>query len=183
MISDVHISHAQWLMASGQKSGESLQERITELFTVLRAPLFRYVVVLLRDASEAEDVTQECFFRLFIELRTGGSVNDVKAWLFRVGHNLAVDRHRQHHDDTLDGAARQIADGGPSSEEEMLHQERLEMVRAAVERLSPQQRQCLHLRTEGFRYREIAEILNVSESTVYENLRRGLTRLIKDFKP
>jgi len=36
------------------------------------------------------------------------------------------------------------------------------------------------LRTEGFRYREISEILGVSESTVCENLRRGLSRLIKD---
>jgi RNA polymerase sigma-70 factor (ECF subfamily) len=62
----------------------------------------------------------------------------------------------------------------------MLRQEQVCLMRVALDRLSSQQRQCLHLRTEGFRYREIAEILGVSESTVCENLRRGLSRLMKD---
>jgi RNA polymerase sigma-70 factor (ECF subfamily) len=53
-------------------------------------------------------------------------------------------------------------------------------MRAAINRLSTQQRLCLHLRTESFRYREIANILGVSESTVCENIRRGLSRLMKD---
>jgi len=49
----------------------------------------------------------------------------------------------------------------------------------AVAALSPQQRQCLHLRTEGFRYREIAAILNISDSSVGEFLRRAIVRLRK----
>jgi len=112
-------------------------------------------------------------------------MTDIKAWLFRVGHNLAVDSHRQNSvrsESSLDSAAHFLIDRRyPSSEEDMLHKERIELVRLAFERLSPQQRLCLHLRTEGFRYREIASILAVSESTVCENLRRGLSRLIKDF--
>jgi RNA polymerase sigma-70 factor (ECF subfamily) len=81
----------------------------------------------------------------------------------------------------LDGPALEVPDERyPSSEDAVLRQERLALMRAAINRLSAQQRQCLHLRTESFRYREIAEILGVSESTVCENIRRGLSHLMKD---
>jgi RNA polymerase sigma-70 factor (ECF subfamily) len=180
------LCRAQWLLAANQNEGESLQDQVSAMFVALRGPLFRYVFVLLRDAAEAEDSTQECFFRLFVELQSGSRIVDVKAWLFRVAHNLAIDRHRRHSErfeGSLDGAALYVADDRTlSSEEDLLQQERLALVRAALARLSPQQRLCLHLRTEGFRYREIAEILDISESTVYENLKRGLSRLTKDFR-
>jgi len=175
---------AKWLFTLTHEAAETLEDRLSALFGELRIPLFRYVLVMLRNAAEAEDVTQECFLRLFVALRSGQRIDPVKPWLFRVGHNLAIDRRRQYDsrlEDSLDGDAQYVADGRyPSSEEAVLHQERVSAMRSALDRLSSQQRQCLHLRTEGFRYREIAEILGVSESTVCENLRRGLSRLIKD---
>jgi len=50
---------------------------------------------------------------------------------------------------------------------------------AAVRGLSPQQQACLHLRAEGFRYREIADTLGVSLATVAEFLRRAIAALRK----
>lgn len=49
----------------------------------------------------------------------------------------------------------------------------------AVEGLSKQQRQCLHLRAEGFRYREIGEVLGIRISTVNEFVKRAVSRLRK----
>ncbi len=43
--------------------------------------------------------------------------------------------------------------------------------------LSPAQRDCLALRTRGLKYREIGEVLNLSVSTVGENVQRGLEKL------
>jgi RNA polymerase sigma-70 factor (ECF subfamily) len=43
--------------------------------------------------------------------------------------------------------------------------------------LSAAQRECLVLRSQGLKYREIADVLNVSTSTVGENIQRGLERL------
>jgi RNA polymerase sigma-70 factor (ECF subfamily) len=73
-----------------------------------------------------------------------------------------------------------VADGTPSPERELLDRERLSRLRKAVFALSRQQRHCLHLRVEGFRYREIAEIIGVSTSTVGEFLRRAVSRLRKE---
>jgi RNA polymerase sigma-70 factor, ECF subfamily len=47
----------------------------------------------------------------------------------------------------------------------------------AMKRLSLQEKQCLHLRAEGFRYREIGEILGVSTSAVNEYLQRAMRKL------
>jgi RNA polymerase sigma-70 factor (ECF subfamily) len=176
------LTFGKWVLVAGREEGETLEQVMSGLFAELRVPLFRYVVAILSSASEAEDVTQECFLRLFLELRSGKSLDSPKAWLFRVGHNLALDRWRSASPEQgLDGPARNVADERyPSSEEAMLQQERLAWMHAAINRLSTQQRLCLHLRTESFRYREIADILGVSESTVCENIRRGLSHLMKD---
>lgn len=172
----------KWLFVGPLAEDEKLEQVLSGLFHELRVPLFRYLVAMLSSASEAEDITQECFLRLFIELRSGNDLASPKAWLFRVGHNLVLDRWRSATPEQgLDGPALEVPDDRyPSSEEAVLRQERLALMRAAINRLSAQQRLCLHLRTESFRYREIAEILGVSESTVCENIRRGLSHLMKD---
>jgi RNA polymerase sigma-70 factor (ECF subfamily) len=61
----------------------------------------------------------------------------------------------------------------------LIEREKLLRMHRAVETLSPQQRQCLHLRAEGLRYREIADSIGVSVSTVSEFLERALVRLRK----
>ena len=61
----------------------------------------------------------------------------------------------------------------------MLERERMAQIHRAVENLSPQQRSCLHLRAEGFRYREIAAIIGINPSTVGEFLQRAVKRLRK----
>jgi RNA polymerase sigma-70 factor (ECF subfamily) len=174
----------RWLLASEAEEADATEARFAAAFDELRDPMFRYLLVLSRNAAEAEDLAQEAFLRLYQELRAGRPIDHTKSWLFRTGHNLAIDRHRSREvrlEDSLDAAAAEVIDHRQASTEEtMLRQEQLSIMRAAVDRLSAQQRSCLHLRTEGFRYREIAEIMRVSESTVCENIRRGLARLMKD---
>jgi RNA polymerase sigma-70 factor, ECF subfamily len=173
----------RWMLGSREDFDPAGRE-IVGYFDEFRDPLFRYLLVILRNAAEAEDAVQEAFLRLYQELRAQRRIDHVKSWLFRTGHNLAIDRHRTREgrcEDSLERAAFEVADERyPTSEETVLLQERLVIMRKAVDRLSGQQRICLHLRTQGFRYREIADIMHVSESTVCENLRRGLTRLMKD---
>jgi RNA polymerase sigma factor (sigma-70 family) len=74
-------------------------------------------------------------------------------------------------------AADELRDGAMSAEDEMLIAERNRRFRAALENLSPAQRDCLALRTRGLKYREIGEVLNLSVSTVGEHVQRGLEKL------
>jgi RNA polymerase sigma-70 factor, ECF subfamily len=177
------LEFSNWILMSRQEDGEALNEWITKLFHELRTPVFRYVYALIQNASEAEDITQECFLRLFTELHGGKPIDHVKPWLFRVSHNLALDRQRQHGArlERIDDDAFDLADDrSASSEEALLQKERLKLMRAAMERLSTQQRACLLLRAENFRYRDIASLLGITKSTVFENVRRGLSHLTKE---
>jgi RNA polymerase sigma-70 factor (ECF subfamily) len=64
-----------------------------------------------------------------------------------------------------------------SAEEALLEREREKRLQRAMNELSEAQRNCLVLRSQGLKYREIAETLNLSISTVAENVQRGLERL------
>jgi hypothetical protein len=69
----------------------TLSERVDALFEQLHIPVFRYVLRKMRNPGRAEEVTQETFLRLFRYLKEGRSLDNPKAWLFTVAHNLAID--------------------------------------------------------------------------------------------
>jgi RNA polymerase sigma-70 factor, ECF subfamily len=159
---------------------EISKELFTTAFKDLQEPLFRYLFTLLGNTSEVEDIAQECFLRLNREFTAHKRIENVKAWLFRTGHNLAIDHHRHRRrcsEDRLDYFAMQVADKRQSSPELMLECERIAVIRAAMDTLSGQQRACLRLRAEGLRHKEISGILGIGEGTVCEHIRRGLARL------
>jgi len=63
----------------------------------------------------------------------------------------------------------------------MLQRERLDRLHIAVLNLTPLQRECLHLRVAGLRYREIADLLELSQSTVMDAVRRATLKLAREF--
>jgi RNA polymerase sigma-70 factor (ECF subfamily) len=165
----------------------SLEGRLTHLFEEFRVSLYRYLLFLVDAEAEAEDLTQDAFLRLHVCLLQGARIENAKAWLFRVAHHLAIDEHRRKRPESLDedqwsAATATLEDEiVPNPERLAITNQRRQRLEEAVDRLSGQQRRCLHLRAEGFRHREIAEILGVSEPTVAENLRRGVLRLTREF--
>jgi RNA polymerase sigma factor (sigma-70 family) len=66
-------------------------------------------------------------------------------------------------------------------ERTVLERERRELLREAVMSLTPLQRECLHLRAEGLRLREIADLLRISISTVADATRRASVKLARQF--
>jgi RNA polymerase sigma-70 factor, ECF subfamily len=164
----------------------TLEEKINQLFTGLRTPIYRYLVEAFGNPAEAEEITQEAFLRLYRAWRRGEEIVNARAWLFRTAHNLALDRLKSgKFTQTLEAEAWQRlaetrADGRLNPEQHALARERLARVQQALALLSPQEKQCLHLRAEGFRYREIGEILGLSQWTVVEFLRRALRKLLRE---
>ena len=69
------------------------------------------------------------------------------------------------------------ADSGDTPEASALQAERSRRLRKAVEKLPPQQRECMLLRSAGLRYREIAELLGINRNSVGSLVQRAMTRL------
>lgn len=159
----------------------SHEEYIEQLFSANRDEVYRYLVLLGLGVEQAQEVTQDAFLRLFTSRLNGEKLDNPRAWLFRVAHNLAVRlRGRERLFQPLDiETAESLIDSGANPELSALERERMARFEKAIGGLSPQQQQCLYLRSEGFRYKDIATIMSISDSSVGAFLRRGISRLKK----
>jgi RNA polymerase sigma-70 factor, ECF subfamily len=161
-----------------------LEQKVTQLFEVLRDPVYHYLMAVFGNASDAEDITQEAFLQLYRTLHASQPIENVRCWIFCVAHNLAVN-HKKHNQflapldaRSWDELRQLLRDPDLNPEQRILQQEKFEQLHAALGRLSMQERQCLHLRAEGFRYREIGEVLGIDTKTASEYLRRGIKKLM-----
>jgi RNA polymerase sigma-70 factor, ECF subfamily len=159
--------------AAENQRKDACASRVVELYDELRLPVFRYLIFLGVRPQEAEEIVQECFLRAFQQLRVrGGQEQSLRAWIFRVAHNLAVNQLKKNYrlrgglDLSSGDLLYPLIDQAPTAEELLLEKERLARLRAAISTLSAQEVQCLSLRAEGLRYREIAEIMGVGISTI-----------------
>ena len=169
------------LSLSGPHSKESPEEEVARLFLEVREEVYRYLVTLGLTAEQAQESTQEAFLRLFAARIKSEGIENPRGWVFRVAHNIAVrlrTRERIYQPLATD-MERTLPDPKTDLELGAIEREQTIRFQEAVQNLSPQQQQCLYLRAEGFRYREIADIMEISDSSVGEFLRRAITRLKK----
>jgi RNA polymerase sigma-70 factor (ECF subfamily) len=162
-----------------------LVEEVVCLFDQLRDRLLRYVVSFGLPVQDGEDIVQEVFLALFRHVQQGRSRSNLRAWTFRVAHNQALKRRGQERmgarqlTDEGSSLADLAADTNPNPEEQAAGHQRRRRVLAVVNALPEQDRRCLILRAEGLRYREIAEVLDISLGAVSLSLERSLTRLAR----
>lgn len=160
-----------------------MQTEISELFILLRLPLYRYFLAGTGSAADAEELTQDCFLRLYRYLSQGGQVDNPKLWLFHVAHNLLLDRHKRARRlrevgvPAWDQFAETCGDSSPSPEEALLQRERYEHMNRAMRKLTIQQREVLILKAEGLGYREIGEIMSLSTFAVAAHVRRAIAKM------
>jgi len=160
------------------------RRNLAEAFTELREPVCRYLLALGLKPAEAEEVVQETFLRLCRHLDSQGPQDNLRGWIFRVAHNLARDEHRRQRrqpSESLDDG-HSSADPQATPEQSLIARERDRRLGNALARLPAHQQECLHLRAEGLRYREIAEVLGAGVSTVAEWVQDALKKLGKELR-
>ena|ERR1700694_1591415 len=162
------------------------RDQVVELYDELRPSFSRYLISLGLTPQEADDIVQDAFLRFFGFLESGGKVQNPRSWVFRVGHNLALNLQKRER--------RLISDNGepgnsticrpcafsPSPEEVYIRNEQHQRLKNALFQLTHHQQACLQLRAEGLRYREIGEVLGITVSAVSETLKRAFVRLMSD---
>jgi RNA polymerase sigma-70 factor (ECF subfamily) len=161
-----------------------IEREVMRLFELFRNPLLRYVLSFGVPVQDAEEVSQEVFISLFRHLQLQRSRENLRGWIFRVGHNLALKRREANQkvrdvtasDWTI--AERQF-DPSPDPEEQMSFKQRRTRLLAVLAVLSEEDQCCLRLRAEGLRYREIADVLGMSLGSVSISLTRSLARLMR----
>lgn len=149
-----------------------------QLFAEHSANLMRYVRSGVRNVTDIEDIAQETFVRYFQARCNAESIENPKGWLYRVGRRLALDQAKKSKPVLLDEA------GWRAVEAEHLHaaaegpgDRSLQSSDLAWHLLSDSERECLLLRAEGLTFREVAEVLDVSISTVASYVARAIKKL------
>ena len=158
------------------------EEEIIGLFDELRDRLLRYVLSFGLASADGEEIIQETFLSLFQHMQQGRSRHNLRGWLFRVAHNLALKRlsgnERRRGAVEWEAAVAEVQlDLAPNPEEEASFSQRQRRLLAVLQALPAQDQRCLRLRAEGLRYREIASVLGISLGSVSASLARSLARL------
>jgi RNA polymerase sigma-70 factor, ECF subfamily len=176
-----------WVAApAGSRTALTLEQKVTRYFEQYREAVYRYLAAVFGDAALAEDVTQDAFLHLYRSLHSGEGIADVKAWVFRVARNLALNQVKRAQFVTpLDSAAwtELVEERGGAAldpEQALLRREKLARLNAGIATLNAGERECLFLRARGLRYREIAELVDLSTTAVAETLYRAIAKLAKD---
>jgi RNA polymerase sigma-70 factor (ECF subfamily) len=155
-----------------------IHAELERIYAETRSSVCAYLLYLGVPSDQAQEATQEVFLRLYQTMCKGTAIDNVRAWLFRVAHNLGLKiRHRERSFQVVSPDWERFTASAQSTEDLLISRQRNARVAAALETLSPQQRHCLYLRSEGLRYREIAEVTGISVSSVNEFLRRAIARL------
>jgi RNA polymerase sigma-70 factor (ECF subfamily) len=160
-----------------QESAARLQEEVTLLFGQLRNQLLRYLLAFGLVVHDAEEIVQDVFLALFRHLEDRKPRTNLRAWVFRVAHNLALRQRYAAVESRQQMLETQHVDPAPNPEELALYSQRQRRLRSVLRALPEQDQWCLSLRAEGLRYREIADVLGISLGAVSLSLTRSLARL------
>jgi RNA polymerase sigma-70 factor (ECF subfamily) len=159
----------------------AIDEDVLLLFDEFRDPLLRYVCAFGISIRDGEDLVQDVFLALFRHLQQQGLRSNLRGWLFRVAHNLALKfraRQQQQRSNFVSiRDARTTLDLAPDPERTLANGRRHARLLAAFSALPERDQRCVRLRGEGFRYREIARVLGISLGAVSKSLTRTIRRL------
>lgn len=145
-----------------------------------RAALQKYLRKFVGGAEDVDDLVQEAYVRV-CSMPSGQVVESPRALLFRIAHNLAVDRARQKvshaTDDVADFEPLNVSSEEAEPDEQADLRRRFESFCAAVDSLPPLCRRVFVLRkVYQLSHAEIAEVLGLSHSTIEKHVAKGLVR-------
>ena len=163
-----------------------------------RRQMVGFMYRMCHNPAAAEELAQEVFLRVYRSRASYEASAKFNTWLYRIATNLAVnharDARHERPENTLrldepdreTGSTPDLADGSLTAEEQILHRERMAVIRQKVQGLPERQRMAVIMhKFQQMDYREIADVMKLSESATksllfraYETLRVQLQDLV-----
>ena len=190
-MSNVARADEELLIARSQRGDvQAFNQLVLQYQQILYSAVFR----LVGNHDVASDVTQDAFFAAFRAIKSYRGGSSFRAWLLRIGTNLACDHWRRtqrqrteslenltdeeelHSADLLSVLATKNPEDNPESH--LLTQELQSYIQQGLQQIHLDQRTAIILcDIEGLAYEEVAEIMQVPLGTVRSRISRGRTRL------
>ena len=172
-------------MASNRDGAGLDEATLSRLYLKLEKPMFNVVYRWLWNASDAQEVTQEAFLKVW-DARDRVDVATVEPLLYRTALNLASNRRRSARLWRWLGleAASEVTSRAPTSEEALAEARSAERVRAAIDALPERLREVIMLAEYAdLSYGEIAATLGIPVGTVGSRRNAALAQLAEALGP
>lgn len=166
------------------------------LLAKYRRPIVHFMYRMVRNEAVAEELAQEVFLRVYRSRETYRAEARFSTWLYRIATNLGVNHARDtRHEraastvyldepDSESGSTPDVADLTPGAEANILRRERMAAIREHVMALPERQRMAVLMhKYEGMDYKQIGDVLKLSESATKSLLFRAYQTLREKLKP
>jgi RNA polymerase sigma-70 factor, ECF subfamily len=176
-------------VAEGDEAG------FTYLAQKYHRPMIHFLFRMVNNQAIAEELAQEVFLRVYRARGSYRAEARFTTWLYRIATNLAVNYARDTKNertaqtvyldqpDEETGMSPDLADDEPSAEERLLRDERMAAIRLHVMALPERQRMAVLMhKYQGMDYRQIGEVLKLSESATKSLLFRAYQTLREKLK-
>ena len=160
-----------------------------------RKPIVHFMYRMVHNQAVAEELAQEVFLRVYRSRETYRAEARFSTWLYRIATNLGVNHARDTRNernastvyldevDSETGTTPDVADATPGAEAAMLRRERLDAIRQHVLALPERQRMAVLMhKYEGMDYKQIGDVLKLSESATKSLLFRAYQTLREKLK-
>jgi RNA polymerase sigma-70 factor (ECF subfamily) len=164
------------------ESGTAGEQVLIRTFRETHHDLMGVLFGVLRNWEDARDAAQTAFLKCWKVRHELHNVRDVRAWLFRISLNTARDIRRREglrRAVPIDALGESVSNPAAlSTEDELIHRERLRHLQTALRELRPSEREVFILRQDtGLTYEEIAEARGYPVGTVKTLMRAALRKL------
>jgi RNA polymerase sigma-70 factor, ECF subfamily len=137
--------------------------------------VFRYCFFKLSNRELAKDMVQDTFIKTWQYLGEGKPIGNLKAFLYKVAHNLIIDEYRRQKASSLDSLREAGFDVEGSRGDDMILSAEADVVLRAIDKLEPHFREVIVMRyVHDLSPREIADILGEKENAVSVRLNRAI---------
>lgn len=150
----------------------------------LKDVLYRLALRITLSHEEAEDIVQDTLIKVWNRRDEWQTLESIEAYCMTICRNLALDaiKKKDNNNESLEQGIAETSYQTSDPHELMIRKDRIEMVKQLVNKLPEKQRSCLQLRDfEGKTYKEIAEILAITEEQVKVNIFRARRSIKQQF--
>lgn len=147
------------------------RDAFSSLYTEYKPVLFRQFLVLLNSREAVKDIIQEVFIRVWLRRDHIKPDASLKAYMYRIGHNLIVDHYRSVNREQRFADVHILYVGLNSARDNELKEDKLQRLNKIIDRLPPKRKRVFELcKFEQKSYEEVSEILNISQATISDHI-------------
>ena len=151
----------------------------------LKDKLFRLALRITLNREEAEDIVQDTLIKVWNSRDKWQQLDSIEAYSLTIARNLSLDRIKkmENQNGSLEDEKTERPDISSNPSERMIQKDKLDIVKRMIDELPEKQRSCIQLRDiEGKTYKDIAQILNITEEQVKINIFRARQTIKQRFQ-